>query len=310
MTDADGPARTRGPGSGVAAFLLMLGACAAPRAFPARPSLPAAGRELVMLDGRSGARVGCDDLVRRAAEVDVVLLGETHHHPEGLAAAAFLFEALVAEEAEAPALALEFFDREDQVALDDLLTGVIDEAGLVERLDLTPRRYPPGHRAMVLAAIDAGRPVWAANAPRRYVRLARTDGLQALRELTGRQRALFAVPETTTPGAYRERFVEAMAGHGGDELDVDAMYRAQNVWDATMAETVHRAWREGANPVVLVVGRFHVEFEGGLARRLLALAPPPSTLTIAVVAADAHELAPEDVGRADVVVYAGGRARP
>jgi len=294
---------------------LLLGLAAAcatttDRAGPAEPpALPAAGRALVMVDGHDGSTVTWDALVERAAMADAVLVGETHGHPLGLAAAAFLFEDLLARDPDGPALALEFFERDEQVALDDLHAGLVDEAGLLQTLGRTPGDTPPGHRAMLRAAVAAGRPVWAANAPRRYVRLARTDGFERLAALSPRQRALFELPDTLTPGPYRERFVQAIGGAHGDLDDefVEGMYRAQNVWDATMADSVRHARAAGGRPVVLVVGRFHVEREGGLVRRLAARAPWLRTLVLAVLDVDADGLREEDRGRADVVIYAGAR---
>jgi uncharacterized iron-regulated protein len=99
-----------------------------------------------------------------------------------------------------------------------------------------------------------------------------------------------------------------MREHGGDDLEdeeIDAMFRAQNVWDATMAATVRRAHTEGARPVVLVVGRFHVEFDGGLKQRLVDLDPDLELLTLSVLDVDADTLRAEDTDRADVVIYAG-----
>lgn len=298
----------------IALLLPGLVACSTPRersAFPDPPApLPAEGRQLVMVDGRDGSPVSWDALVDRAAAANVVLVGETHGHARGLAAAAFLFEDLLARHPDGPALALEFFERDEQLVLDELISGVLDESAMIEALELTPGGYPPGHRAMLRAALAAGRPVWAANAPRRYVRLARTEDYEHLRGFGPRQRALFELPETLTPGAYRERFATAIGG-GHGELDpafLEGMYRSQNLWDATMADTVRRAHAAGARPVVLVVGRFHVEFDGGLLQRLRARAPWLRAFSLSVLDVDATALREQDRGRADVVVYAGASA--
>jgi uncharacterized iron-regulated protein len=293
------------------ATLVSLTACSGTvvvDAFPdPPPALPASGRSLVMLDGHDGSAVSWDVLVQRAAQANVVLVGETHGHPEGLAAAAFLFEDLLARDPNGPALALEFFERDEQLVLDELHSGVIDEAEMITALDLSRGSYPPGHRAMLRAALDHGRPVWAANAPRRYVRLARTESYEHLAAFGPRQRALYELPDALTPGDYRERFAEAIGG-GHSELDPDfleGMYRSQNLWDATMADTVREAHADGARPVVLVVGRFHVEFDGGLAQRLEARAPWLRRFSLSVLDVDAEDLREQDRGRADVVIYAG-----
>lgn len=286
----------------------LLVACAGPTRTSSPwgpPDLPAQARELTMVRGDDGTPVAWQELVERAAAADVVLVGETHGLRHGLAAAAFLFEDLLADPDLSPALALEFFERDDQVHLDDLAAGVTDQAGLIAALRLSPGNFPPGHRAMVAAAVEAGRPVWAANAPRRYVTLARTRGYGFLRGLGPEQARLMRVPWTLTEGDYRARFAELMPGHPGSrDATMLAVFRSQNLWDATMADTVVRASLRDGAPVVLVVGRFHVEYEGGLLQRLRDQAPHLEVLTLAVLDERSDDLRPEDEGRADVVIYA------
>ncbi|RMH23881.1 MAG: hypothetical protein D6693_10615, partial [Planctomycetota bacterium] len=283
--------------------------------------------QVTAIDAATGERISFDDLADRAAAADVVFVGELHGQPVGLAFAAALFDAVLAREPASAALSLEFFEREDQAHLDDFLAGVTDEGALRDATGRTAGNFPPGHRAMVLAARDAGAPVIAANAPRRYVRLARTEGLDRLRDLTEAQRALVAIPESLTAGGYRDRFFEQLAGmtgHGGPDAEdqgepesdearaereaeeqrlIESFYVGQNVWDATMAESIARALDAGRRPVVQVVGRFHVERDGGLAQRLRALAPGASVLTIVIVDKAPDQIEPDDLERGDVIVY-------
>ncbi|MBY0262539.1 MAG: ChaN family lipoprotein, partial [Phycisphaerales bacterium] len=162
----------------------------------------------------AGQSVPWTELVAQAAAADVVLIGETHGHPRGLPAAAALFEDLVAKRSAAdtpPVLAMEFFERDQQAALDDFLAGLTDEPAMLRATSKSsPESYPPGHRAMILLAKRQGLPVIAANAPRRYVRLARTDGYDRLRRLTPEQRRLFDLPISEPSAAYREAFDRVM----------------------------------------------------------------------------------------------------
>jgi len=286
-------------------------------------------RRAVIFDGPTGAPITFDALADRVASADVVLIGEIHGQPRGLACAAALFETLVGRAPSSAALSLEFFDRHQQTDLDDYLSGVTDEPAFRDATGRTAENYPPGHRAMVLAALDAGVPVIAANAPRRYVRLARTDGYDRLRNLSEAQRALFSVPDSLTGGGYRDRFYEQMAGmtgHGGPDPEsadepetederaerqavaarlIESYYRGQNLWDATMADSIARALSAGRRPVVQAVGRFHVEHDGGLVQRLRALAPGAEVLVVVMVDETAEAPADDDAVRDDVIVFVG-----
>ena len=88
----------------------------------------------------------------------------------------------------------------------------------------------------------AGATVLAANAPRRYVTMARTEGYARLMELPKEERVLFHVPLEPDRGNYRARFRSLMSQHSDpeaadqttDHLAVDSWFRAQALWDATM----------------------------------------------------------------------------
>ncbi len=263
---------------------------------------------LRLFNGMSGAAMSWDDLVAAASEADVVLIGEVHGHAVGLSAAAELFEQ-VAARAPTAALSLEFFERDEQVALDDYLTGVFKEEK--DFLSASGRRrgnYPAGHRAMVETAKARGLPVIASNAPRRYVTRARVDGFDSLRPLCEEQRRLFVIPESLTEGRYREKFFEMMEEHADPEappVDGEGYFRSQCMWDATMADSILCTVAEGRRPVVHVVGQFHSDYSGGTVSRIAAQRSDVLVWTISMVTEWSDALREEDQGRADCVIYVG-----
>ena len=273
-----------------------------------------------------GSKASWEDLVSAANSAEVVLIGENHGHALGLAAAAALWQDVLdrAPSSPGPTLALEFFERDEQLALDDYLSGVTDEGGFVKAAGRTPGNYPPGHRDMVERAKAAARPVIAANAPRRYVRLARIEGFDRLRALSPEQQRLFRIPESPPEPPYRENFAKVMnlnaglspaqladpAAAAGRERQLDASFRSQQTWDWTMGESVARA--SGA-PVVLVVGRFHVDHNGGTLQAVRALRPGARVLTISFAdrePAPGPSLHEDDRNRADFIVYVGESPSP
>ncbi|MCC6320298.1 MAG: ChaN family lipoprotein [Phycisphaerales bacterium] len=322
-------------------LLVSLAGCHTPaspkvdeREGPARAMLGSPeARSVPMLDGQGGVAVPWSEIVSRARSADVVLIGELHGHPLGSAAAAALWEDVLASPGVAAraSLSMEFFERDEQALLDDYLTGLIDEPRLLKAGNKDSYlAYPFGQRVMVNEARAHGVPVVAANAPRIYVRTARLEGYERLRGLTEEQRRMFRIPDRL-PGpesGYRRKFQEFMlgaGGHGGESGDqpasspsasaptaedlarVEAGFRSQSLWDWTMAESVSREFGRGRRPVVHVVGQFHIAREGGLLLALREMAPAARVLTIAVVDAESSSLREEDRGVADVVVYVGGR---
>lgn len=302
-----------------ASLLALVAACAAPGKAPAADllSLPVVAAELVAADprgvvawdGRTGARVEWSELVARAAAAEAVLVGENHGHPLGLASAAALFEDLVAARPRAT-LAMEFFERDEQSRIDDWLAGLADEPVFLARTQRSAGNYPPGHRAMLHAAKSSGRAVLAANAPRAHVRLARTQGYEALAQLTPEQQRLFHFPDKLFAGRYRESF-DAFMANGSDPASaelrprLDAVYRSQSLWDWTMGASVVEAVRGARTPVLLVVGRFHVDHEGGTLQVVRHLRPGTRTLVVSFVDQRHDALQEADRGRGDIVVYVG-----
>lgn len=285
------------------------------------PPPPRPVRETPMFDGATGDAIDWNELLNRAAVADIVIIGEVHGHERGLAVASAFFEDILPRTA--AALSLEFFERDEQIHVDDYLAGVTDEEAFKKVTGRTANSYPAGHKEMVENAKRWGRPVVASNAPRRYARLARTDGLDRLRGLDEEQQRTFTVPGAVLEGSYRERFFELMKpmmsqpSHGATdeepptpeeaEAKTESFYLSQNVWDATMAASIVDALQEGNRPVVHVVGQFHSDFDGGLVTRLRAELPQAVVFTVSMVTQDAPESGPseEDYGRAAVLVYVG-----
>jgi uncharacterized iron-regulated protein len=281
-------------------------------------------------DGRA---VAWDDVVRRAVGADVVIIAEQHGHPAGLSAAAALWRSTLEQKNACPALALEFFERDDQSRIDDYLAGLSTEETFLKRTGKTTPPgtnpwdggYPPGHRDMVEAAKAAHAPVIAANAPRPYVRLARTGGYAALAKLTPEQQRLFVLPRFAVDGAapdnrYWHDFLSFMGGSpekyakadAAEREKTDSMFRSQSIWDATMADSVRHALARGYAPVVLVVGQFHADFAngggGGTVQALKAVRPETKLVVISFQDVDpTSPFRAEDKGRADFIVYTGPR---
>ena len=195
----------------MAAFM-VLGGCATGGGSRSTPATIVPASALPIFDGRSGLSMTWDGVVAAASAADAVLIGEMHGHEQGLAAAAELFEAVLARRPNTTALALEFMERDEQVAIDDYLSGVTDSEAFAQAIGATASSYPEGHRRMLEAARAAGRPVIAANAPRRYVRLARSGGFERLERLTPEQHRLVVAPSAITEGPYKDRFFELMGG--------------------------------------------------------------------------------------------------
>ena len=298
---------------------LISGCASRPERTVAAPPAIADAR-LLVFDGATGEPRPWDDLAAAASAAEVVIIGETHTPDAAQVVHQRLFDAVLAGPGGSTAAgALEFYERDHQADVDDFLGGLCTHEELVGRALGSPASDLPGHRAILASARRAGRPVIAANTPRRYASLARREGYARLEVLSPAQRALFMIPpgsEAGLPeGRYRDDFFAFMRGKPepgaaaaapdpAEESRLAATYRAQVLWDATMADSVVRAVDRGLRPVVLVVGRFHSDHRGGLVQMIERLRPGTSIVTTTAVPTDQSTLTDDDIGRADWVIYA------
>jgi uncharacterized iron-regulated protein len=296
----------------------------------AQAALPSAAacRE-VLIWRRGGSSATWTDVLASIADAEAVFIGETHGHPLGTAWAATLWEDLLAmpsRDGFRPALSLEFFERDDQSRIDDYLAGLGDEQVFLRRTERSSGNYPPAHRRMLEASKASGRAVFAANAPWQMIRGLRGRDYAWLAGLTPEQQRLYRIPPSLIGGRYRSDFENLMSGikpgaeaqPGGaagasertpeQQARLDGSYRAQQLWDWTMADTAVRALAQGHRPVVTVVGRFHSDFTGGLPQAMSQLRPGARIVTISMVdepPLSPPALKPADRDRADFVIYVG-----
>lgn len=295
--------------SGLILAVPTLVGCQAPKREPE----PLEPRAVPIFAGDASGVVAWDRVVEACAEAAVVVIGEIHGHPLGLEVAAELFDDILRRNPRA-VLSMEFYERDHQVALDDYVAGIINAEQFDKATFRSTGNNPAGHRRMVESARLAGRPIVASNAPRRYARLARTDGYDRLRNLTAEQRRHFEIPDALPENAYASRFRAAMSGMGGHGDSggdmIEGFFRSQTLWDVTMADSIADAVRLG-RPVVHVVGRFHAEYgtepgKSGLADAIAQrLQPDQRMVIITVMDTDSGALRIEDVGRGHFVVYVG-----
>ena len=255
-------------------------------------------------------RLVWDDLVGQAMAAEVVVIGEEHDDAVTHALQAALVADILALDPRT-AVSLEMLERHEQEVVDAWLAGEIDTETFVERTGSRSWFDWYGFYQPVLdAAKSAGCVVIAANAPREYVGRARTEGYDALRALPADERVLFDLPETLDQGRYWLRFRDTMKEFRGDDAsdeEIRRTFSSQLVWDATMAASIANALeRDDIDRVIHLVGRFHSDFEGGTIREVTRLRPGVRVLSITGVGGnDGTELAEDDRGRADVVVYTG-----
>jgi uncharacterized iron-regulated protein len=247
---------------------------------------------------------------------DTIIFGEAHTDSNGhviqteiITAAAQYWDGLV--------LSLEEFDRSQQAVLDAYGRGEITPVELKATRSFVMPVVRDNWMKWNLPKLEAARqaevPLLASNAPLKYSRMVRNSGCDNLPELKAEQRALFNCPAAAEDPAYKDRFAKSIkAAIKGSrfsgvkplqEKQINRMFRAQRVWDATMADSIVQAHAAGADKVLHIVGNVHSDFNGGLVQELRARDADSRILVISFRPKRSARLSSNDQGRADIVIY-------
>ncbi len=205
-------------------------------------------------DTHAQQEIDLDKLVEALADTDVIFFGEEHNDSVAHVVQHALLVALD-ERYDGVALSLEMFVSDDQLVLDEYLAGLITERNLSK--DAVLWNNYKDYRPLVEYAKEHRMAVLAANAPSRYTNRVTREGLESLRALDKRAKALLApLPVDTLTGAYYDKFAGLMGGHDG--MGNLKIYESQNLWDATMAYRISRlAKRKSVRKILHLNGRFH-----------------------------------------------------
>ena len=288
-----------------------------------------APRNLAMFSGNTGMWLTWDDVRNAMKWADVILVGEQHND-----AVAHQVELALVSDAAALApptgVSMEMLERDEQEIVDAYLSGKISREEFVSQTGSAnwgaKGKWDDWYQPIVDAARDAGVPLIAANSPRKYVREARVEGYGALWKHPPVERKWYFIPRRILTGSYARRFRRIMSRHSVSprtpkpttrpvatrpakrpmprrKLDCEAFFRAQLVWDATMADSIADGLDSGLARVIHLVGQFHTDFDGGTVQYLLDRNPDLKILTISLQNASSRSLRRSDRKRADVIIY-------
>lgn len=212
------------------------------------------------------------ELQRRAAESELVLLGETHDNPVHHRLQLDMLSASL-DSGQYPSLLLEQFDTDQQSAIDDALKAGRDPALLLRGWDVAQ------YRNLILKAVDARLPLRATNLPREKLRPVIREGFASLPADEVDRLSLHATWDDARESFMRNVIELSHCGKVGAQLR-DGLVRAQRLRDATLAESALQHLDARA---IFILGRGHARRDVGVPRYVQARRPATRMLSIALV---------------------------
>lgn len=230
---------------------------------------------------KEGKQSSYSEVLKAAQEADVVLFGELHNNPICHWLQLKLTKDLFKAKADKLVLAAEMFESDDQLVLNEYLSGFIKESNFEKEAKLW-NNYKTDYRPLVEFAKQNKIPFVASNIPRRYASMVASGGLEALKKLDKAAIELIApqpIIVDTSLVSYKEMYkmMGGGSGHGGTN-GWNIVY-AQAVKDATMAHRIAGAWQKGKT-VLHYHGTFHSDKFEGIAWYLNQYKPNLKIITI------------------------------
>lgn len=207
------------------------------------------------------------EVIRQVAEKKIIYVGETHdrysHHLIQLE----IIKALHGM-GKKVAIGMEMFQRPFQKALDDYVSGRIDERAFLKNCEYFKRwNFDYNlYRPILQYARGERIPVVALNTPREITAKVGKTGLDSLPE--GDKR-LIPSQMDYSDRAYRERLEKVFREHPSFEAkSFDFFHQAQILWDETMAESIDRFLKENLDSQMIVLaGSGHLAYGSGIPQR-------------------------------------------
>ncbi|HLV80010.1 MAG TPA: ChaN family lipoprotein [Chthonomonadaceae bacterium] len=253
-----------------------------------------------------GKPLAFDAMLDALSRADVVFVGENHDHKQGHALELAILQGLHARNP-SMAFAMEMFERDVQIVLDEYLHGYITESSFLQAARPWPN-YKTDYAPLVEFCKAQQIPVLASNAPRRYVNIVSRKGQDALLELPRTSRAyLPALPYSMAiPPEYDRELTQIFSGGHDTQAAVrqsappampspEHLKQAQGLWDDTMADSLARFQRKTHRKILHINGAMHSDSGFGIVDRLRHADPRLKILLVTIRPSDRYPEPPADL---------------
>ncbi len=195
-------------------------------------------RPAYQLFDREGRQVDFGQMLGKSAQTQIVLFGELHNNPIAHWLQLELSRELAEKVGEHLVLGAEMFEADNQLILDEYLSGLINERNFTAEAKLW-NNYATDYKPLVELAKEKGIPFIATNIPRRYAALVNRQGFEGLEKLPEEAKKYIApLPpayDPELPGYKAMLEMTGMPAHANQNFP-----KAQAIKDATMAHFIYK----------------------------------------------------------------------
>ena len=249
-----------------------------------------------------GQKSSYSEMLNDARKADVVFFGELHDNPICHWLEYELARDLYNETDKGLILGAEMFETDNQLILDEYLSGKIKEKNFEAEAKLWPN-YKSDYKQLITLARDSGIIFVATNIPRRYASLVNKLGFEGLENLNVEAKKLMPpLPIAYDPNLPGYKKMIENIGKAGQEHVTENLPKAQAIKDATMAWKILSHIKKG-KVFLHFNGSYHSDNYEGI---IWYLRQANSELRIVSISsteqADIKTLAKESEGVADYIL--------
>jgi uncharacterized iron-regulated protein len=259
-----------------------------------------ADKPAYFLFNKEGKDIKYEKMLKEAGDADIVLFGESHDDPISHWLELELTKDLFETKKDNLVLGAEMFETDNQVILDEYISGLISVSNFESNSRLWPN-YKTDYKPLVEFAKTNKLKFVATNVPRRYASLVNTKGFEGLDELSAEAKE-FLPPLPVKYDAELNCYKSMMEMEGMGSHVTPNFPKAQAIKDATMANFILKNWSKG-KLLIHYHGSYHSENFESIYWYLKQANPDLKIVTIHTVSqADIFELTEENKGKADFTI--------
>jgi uncharacterized iron-regulated protein len=259
-----------------------------------------ADKPAYFLFNKEGKDIKYEKMLKEAGDADIVLFGESHDDPISHWLELELTKDLFETKKDNLVLGAEMFESDNQVILDEYISGLISVSNFESNSRLWPN-YKTDYKPLVEFAKTNKLKFVATNVPRRYASLVNTKGFEGLDELSAEAKE-FLPPLPVKYDAELNCYKSMMEMEGMGSHVTPNFPKAQAIKDATMAHFILKNWSKG-KLLIHYHGSYHSENFESIYWYLKQANPDLKIVTIHTVSqAEISELTEENKGKADFTI--------
>lgn len=247
---------------------------------------------------QKGKEISLEQVIKKSGSAQVIFFGELHDNSLGHWLQLQVLKKLATLDSDL-VLAAEFFERDDQLNINEWFEGKITDKNFEAEAKLW-NNYATDYKPLMTFAKEKNLPFIATNVPRKYASLVSRNGLHALDSLDSEAKNyLPKLPiglDATLPGYAAMK--DMMHGAPGNS---DFMIQAQALKDATMAESLFKVISAGKK-ILHINGSYHSKDGEGILWYLNEKFPDLKVLNIHMVIQDQLDSLDEENKKAGQVI--------